>query len=490
VSPHDKATVYIATTRYKFDDHTPSLFKSTDYGNTWTGKDSMRNWYSVSISSNGEYQTAVAENGQIYISTTTQDASANSMAIYDTSNATVALAGGAAGQNGLDASCNVLLYDSSNNCVYVGGAFRKVSDLTVKDQNANYVAIWNNTTNTWSDFGTDASNGLNNFCNALALDVSNQVVYVGGNFTRVRDVIVDQSANFLAAWNLNTNRWSKVLPSSIESDTLNGPCNTLAFDNSNSNLYIGGNFFLKISSDISNVIVSQNYTNNLFIWYTFDTNSISGTTVVDNMGNYNGTLVNGATIDLLNKRQGNASLFLNVPTTNTRANYRYVQLPTLPPSLVTNNVISFAFWFRATSNTVDGGRIFDFANSEFTDGIGAFIVNGNLGVSLMATQNPNVYPNVIDNVWRHCVWVLDNTTWRVYINGVMVQTQATTVPVVTTRTINNIGLASYTPASYYNGNIDDFRVYREALTQDKIMTIYNYTGNIETATLNIGYLNT
>jgi len=36
VSPHDKATVYIATTRYKFDDHTPSLFKSTDYGNTWT----------------------------------------------------------------------------------------------------------------------------------------------------------------------------------------------------------------------------------------------------------------------------------------------------------------------------------------------------------------------------------------------------------------------------------------------------------------------
>ena len=36
VSPHDKATVYIATTRYKFNDHTPGLFKSTDYGNTWT----------------------------------------------------------------------------------------------------------------------------------------------------------------------------------------------------------------------------------------------------------------------------------------------------------------------------------------------------------------------------------------------------------------------------------------------------------------------
>lgn len=36
VSPFDKATVYIATTRYKFNEHTPGLYKSTDYGKTWT----------------------------------------------------------------------------------------------------------------------------------------------------------------------------------------------------------------------------------------------------------------------------------------------------------------------------------------------------------------------------------------------------------------------------------------------------------------------
>lgn len=35
VSPHDPATVYMATTRYKFNDHTPSLWKSTNYGKTW-----------------------------------------------------------------------------------------------------------------------------------------------------------------------------------------------------------------------------------------------------------------------------------------------------------------------------------------------------------------------------------------------------------------------------------------------------------------------
>lgn len=35
VSPHDRATAYIATTRYKFNDHTPGLYKTTDYGKTW-----------------------------------------------------------------------------------------------------------------------------------------------------------------------------------------------------------------------------------------------------------------------------------------------------------------------------------------------------------------------------------------------------------------------------------------------------------------------
>ena len=35
VSPHNKGTVYIATTRYKFNDKTPGLYKSTNYGKTW-----------------------------------------------------------------------------------------------------------------------------------------------------------------------------------------------------------------------------------------------------------------------------------------------------------------------------------------------------------------------------------------------------------------------------------------------------------------------
>ncbi len=35
VSPHDNATAYIATTRYKFNDFTPGIYKTTDYGKSW-----------------------------------------------------------------------------------------------------------------------------------------------------------------------------------------------------------------------------------------------------------------------------------------------------------------------------------------------------------------------------------------------------------------------------------------------------------------------
>jgi photosystem II stability/assembly factor-like uncharacterized protein len=36
ISPHDRGTAYIATTRYKFNDHAPGLYRTTDYGATWT----------------------------------------------------------------------------------------------------------------------------------------------------------------------------------------------------------------------------------------------------------------------------------------------------------------------------------------------------------------------------------------------------------------------------------------------------------------------
>ncbi|MHC4619996.1 MAG: WD40/YVTN/BNR-like repeat-containing protein [Planctomycetota bacterium] len=45
------------------------IYVSTDSGNTWTAKDSSRIWHSVAMSADGQIQTAVEINGQIYVST-------------------------------------------------------------------------------------------------------------------------------------------------------------------------------------------------------------------------------------------------------------------------------------------------------------------------------------------------------------------------------------------------------------------------------------
>jgi hypothetical protein len=47
------------------------IYISTDSGNTWFGKDISRGWTAVAVSSTGQYQTAVAQNDYIYLSSDT-----------------------------------------------------------------------------------------------------------------------------------------------------------------------------------------------------------------------------------------------------------------------------------------------------------------------------------------------------------------------------------------------------------------------------------
>ena len=49
-------------------DYGGKIYISSDYGNSWVAKESNRNWFGVDMSSDGKYQTAVAAGAQIYIS--------------------------------------------------------------------------------------------------------------------------------------------------------------------------------------------------------------------------------------------------------------------------------------------------------------------------------------------------------------------------------------------------------------------------------------
>ena len=45
-----------------------NIYISADFGDTWTAKESARDWRGIAISANGQYQTAVAYGNYVYIS--------------------------------------------------------------------------------------------------------------------------------------------------------------------------------------------------------------------------------------------------------------------------------------------------------------------------------------------------------------------------------------------------------------------------------------
>jgi hypothetical protein len=227
-----------------------------------------------------------------------------------------------------------------------------------------------------------------------------------------------------------------------------------------------------------------NYIDNLVLWYTFDSNTVAGTTIRDLMNNYNGT-IQSATFDTVNKTVGTASAAF---AGNNTGNEPYIDIVDLPSSLTDQNALSFSFWFRSTSSTTTWGRIFDFGNGPGSDNIIAYINSNNLGFSVNVggssfTQNDNVFSSVNDNVWRHCVWVITNTAWIIYINGTLHTTINALYPKHIERINNYIGLSNWDGDPGYNGNIDDFRIYKEALTQEKVSILFsydrtNYTNNL------------
>ena len=155
--------------------------------------------------------------------------------------------------NGTNASVNTLALDSSNNQLYVGGTFTTVQDTTnITALTANYVARWDVSNNIWKQFGNTTSNGTNAAVNALTFDSSNNQLYVGGTFTTVRDVSnnTSLSAKYVARWDISNNVWRQ-----LGSGTNNGTNTTvraLTFDSSNNQLYVGGDF--TTVQDISNAV--------------------------------------------------------------------------------------------------------------------------------------------------------------------------------------------------------------------------------------------
>ena len=144
--------------------------------------------------------------------------------IYDLkSNTWTGLVGGE-----INGPCRCLMIANDTD-LYIGGLFTHAGDT---DIHASYVAKYDLEEHTWSDL----AGGLQGYCNTLAYDATEGVVYVGGTFNSVGNKETSKDAHHIAKFIIDSQTWEKM------KGGVNNVVNSLSFDEKDKCLYIGGAF--------------------------------------------------------------------------------------------------------------------------------------------------------------------------------------------------------------------------------------------------------
>ena len=275
---------------------------------------------------------------------------------------------------------------------------------------------------------------------------------------------------FYSVWNGFTYSPMIRIPTSVTNPINDGYGVYVA--NNLSYLYITGYNFTTINR-IQLQIPSYNTTtvnNNLQYYYTFNANKLLYNEVTNL---YDASMNNNPRISISDYIVGNGSLVLDASSN------QYLQLPAFT---IGSNGITFALWFKS-NNTSISGRILEFSNGISSDNIYIGINNSNimLGIYLISNlslQVNNVFSSVNDNQWRHLVWIINpNGSWTVYVNCTVIYTINATYPRIINRSINYIGKSAW-QYPYFNGSIDDFRVYNTVLTTSDVIYLYAHYNNL------------
>ena len=191
-----------------------------------------------------------------------------------------------------------------------------------------------------------------------------------------------------------------------------------------------------------------------------------GTNAVDASGSgNNGTLINGPTwsasgvggamsLDGVDDHATLPSGQANFTGGLTVAVWAY-------PTTVKTNARFIDFGNGATNNNIILAR-----NGSSNDLV--FWVNNGT-----ASGNKVVATNAIAlNLWQHFAATVDASgNVKLYKNGSQVATGTTTVPVNVTRTLNYLGRSNTSADAYYNGFLDDVRIYNRVLTATEIQSL-------------------
>ena len=202
---------------------------------------------------------------------------------------------------------------------------------------------------------------------------------------------------------------------------------------------------------------------------------ISGTSIIDYASTNNGTVQGGLdpATDSVNGRIGTA---LDFDGGNDAINLGQM------PSIVGSSTISLSFWMNPDSLPSSGGNASGLvAQMDDWDNVIGCRFDSNdehlwcyVEIANVPSTTKIPYTYLSTNVWQFVTYTFNSGTSNIYLNGNLVDTNSsgstTSIPDLT----NNmyVGFAEVGPGFYYNGKIDDIRVYNRALAADEVRYLY------------------
>ncbi|RYD22506.1 MAG: hypothetical protein EOP88_07790, partial [Verrucomicrobiaceae bacterium] len=195
----------------------------------------------------------------------------------------------------------------------------------------------------------------------------------------------------------------------------------------------------------------------------------TGTAATDFSGlGWHAATINGPVWEV--GKQGNALAF-------TGASSQHATLPTGVIGGLTN--ATFMTWVKLNGAPTTWQRIFDFGTgnnnylfltTQYVAGANANRLRFGIRTATVAEQLINSTTTTPLGTWTHVAVVLSGSTGRIYLNGNLVgeNTAMTLNPSsLGTTSLNYLGRSQW-PDPYFNGSLDDFRIYSRAMTAGEV----------------------
>ncbi|MDP8231025.1 MAG: LamG domain-containing protein [Candidatus Gorgyraea atricola] len=207
-------------------------------------------------------------------------------------------------------------------------------------------------------------------------------------------------------------------------------------------------------------------------YYRFDESS--GTDAYDDTGNNNATVTIGATAPQTTiaaahtaSATGKYGRCMSFDGTD---DYASVSSPSGLASGANPRTFSFWLYPNISQNKIIMGYGTN-ATSQLWD---IMSYSGVIGIHFYSSDVSADFPNSLYTVgqWQHVAFTYDGTSVRSYINGVLKDTKVKSLSTVDSG-VFKIGNGIYTSYNFFNGLIDDVRIYNYARTAGQVLQDYN-----------------